>query len=91
MTTLNLELPDEDLDGAENENGAGWAATWAACRECGHRVVATVPLCIDLDRMECSKCGRMGTAVTHWIGDGGEQVPRLELACLPRNPGSGPH
>jgi hypothetical protein len=59
-----------------------WMTCKEVCRACGHAEICRVHIEADLDRLECSLCHEMASAVTHLDidPDGPAYVwtPRLE-------------
>ncbi len=47
------------------------------CRECDYSCIGVIPEEAPRDALECAKCGKMTSAVTHYERDG-ELYPRLE-------------
>lgn len=44
-----------------------WRVVKAKCRVCGHEVVSVQHMNCSLDAAECSRCGQMKCAVTHYL------------------------
>jgi len=56
-----------------------WVIAKEACRYCGPlRSVCVLPRVADPDALECSSCGQMTAAVSHYLTESNDWAPRLE-------------
>lgn len=56
-----------------------WVIAKESCRMCGPlRAVCVLPRAANPDALECSVCGHMTAAVSHYLTDSNEWAPRLE-------------